>query len=73
MGACVRVCACACACRAGRGGGGGSGWENIARSKNQSDHKIVKYRPFTNRKKIEKVMVSYNRLREDPYGEKLQP
>ena len=53
--ACVRLCACAC--RVGRGRD--CGWENIARSQNQSEHRIVKYRPFTNWKIKEKLMVSY--------------
>ena len=38
QGECVRVCV---------------GWENIARSYNQSDHKIVTHRPFMHWEKKE--------------------
>ena len=36
-----------CACVEEGGGGGGGGRRGIARSLNQSNHKIVKFRPLT--------------------------
>ena len=49
---CERVWVCGCVgvwvCGRVGGGGGGKGRSGIARFLNRSDHKIIKYCPFTN-------------------------
>ena len=67
----MSVCGCVGVWEEG-GGGGGKGRNGIARFLNRSHHKIVKYCPFTNWEKKEKVMVNYQPAEEGPCGENLK-